>query len=327
MQNPISATRTIHNCVLFGIATFLFIASGMVSAQPTQTYSQAVAAHPDWVQVPGELIRPDCIHQIPAGAVVNISDDSRVGDDVILNGEVIAHYEACPEEPIMTRQPGGFVPGPTGNGWVEDSDWLLSLKKNDNIDWLQGEWAVPSAPKKNGATIFLFNGIEPKSGKWIMQPVLQYGPSAAGGGNYWTMASWLVGSKAYHSTLTPVHTGDVLVGTTEQTDNSGGKLAYFIDAYDSNSFADSNLTIHSKGIKWSWAFEGVLEAYNVTACSDFPASGKVKFHGTSLAHGFPSLDLYSPLKFNGELDNYSGGGGPSCGFSTSVAGGTAVLNF
>ena len=39
-------------------------------------------------------------------------------------------------------------------------------------------------------TIFLFNGIQNSTS--IYQPVLQWGPSAAGGGNFWTVASWYV---------------------------------------------------------------------------------------------------------------------------------------
>jgi len=318
------------NRALLGLTTLL-VASGMLNAQPKLTYSEAVASHPDWVQIPGELIRPDCIHQIPAGATVSISDDANAGDDIILKGQVIAHYEACSEEAIVTRQspsqPGGLVPS-VGNGWVEDTNWAPKLKKGDDIDWLQNQFVVPSAPKKNGAIVFLFNGIEPKSGKWIMQPVLQYGPSAAGGGNYWAMASWLVGTtKAYFSALTPVHAGDMMVGTMEQTDNSGGTLAYIVDAYDATSTAETALEFRSKGIKWGWAFQAVLEAYNVTTCNNFPASGQVKFYNTEMAHGFPSFDLYSPLNFHGEFDNYGGSGGPSCGFSTSVSGGAAVLQF
>lgn len=326
MKN-VACTQALYNRAFVGIATLLLGTTAMLSAQSTPSYNQLVAAHPGWVQVPGELIRPDCIHQIPAGASVSISDDSKAGEDIIQNGAVIAHYDACSEEPIVTRQRGGFEPGPVGNGWVEDSNWVLSLKKGDNIEWIQNEWVVPSAPKSTGATIFLFNGVEPKSGKWIMQPVLQYGSSYAGGGNYWTMASWLVGSSVYVSTLTPVHAGDLLVGTTDETNVASGKLTYLVDAWDSTSGADSNLTVHSKGIQWGWAFEGVLEAYNVTKCTEFPASGKTRFYNTTVAHGYPAFDQYGSLPFNGEFDNYFGGGGPSCGFSTSVSGGSATLKY
>ncbi len=319
-----ASTQALYQRALAGIATFLFVSTAMLTAQAGPSYSKLVAEHPGWVQVPGELIRPECIHQIPAGASVDISDDSKAGEDVIQNGEVIAHYETCPEAPVPTRH---VTPGPVGNGWVEDSNWLLSLKKKDNIEWIQGEWAVPKAPKSTGATIFLFNGLEPKAGTWIMQPVLQYGSSYAGGGNYWTMASWLVGSSVYVSSLTTVHAGDLLVGTTDETNVASGKLEYLIDAYDSTTGADSNLTIHSKGIQWNWAFEGVLEAYNLAKCANFPASGKTRFYNTTVAHGYPAFDQYSSLGFSGEFDDYFGGGGPSCSFSTSVSGGSATLNY
>ena len=329
MKDLISTTRTLRSRVLFGIATFLFITSGMLGAQEGQSYRQLTAAHPDWVQVPGELIRPDCVHQLPAGAIVSISDDPQAGDDVILNGEVIAHYNDCPEEAIPTRHLDGYDPGPIGNGWVEDAEWVPPLKKSDNIEWIQEYWVVPSAPKSNGALIFFFNGLSPTSGKWIIQPVLQYGVSYAGGGNYWAMASWMVGPKkknTYVSALTSVNTGDTLVGTIQQT-GAGSKLTYLIDAYDDSTAADSRLSVWSKGIKWAWAFSGVLEAYNVKSCSDFPASGSVDFLGGSIAHGYPSLDYYSSPGFNGVFDDYFGHGGPSCSFSVSVSGADATLNF
>ena len=53
--------------------------------------------------LPGQLIRPDCVHEIPNGARVEISKDGKVTGDVTMNGQVIAHYDACPEAPIPTR--------------------------------------------------------------------------------------------------------------------------------------------------------------------------------------------------------------------------------
>src|SRR5579871_6154826 len=64
--------------VLSSITLFLFVASGMLSAQQNQTYSQARLDHPDWVQVPGELIRPDCVHEIPSGATVEVGNDGQI---------------------------------------------------------------------------------------------------------------------------------------------------------------------------------------------------------------------------------------------------------
>jgi hypothetical protein len=138
--------------------------------------------HPGWVQIPGELIRPDCVHEIPNGARVEV-ENGQVTGDVTLNGARIAHYDACPEDAIITRPRGrtenlSNTPG-TGNGWVEASLWDVSLSSSDNIDYVAGIWTVPSYPSSNGALIYLFNGIVPSSDNWILQPVLQYGSNGA----------------------------------------------------------------------------------------------------------------------------------------------------
>lgn len=45
MKN-LSTTRNIHNRVLFGIASFLLMTSGMLNAQAGKTYRQLKAEHP-----------------------------------------------------------------------------------------------------------------------------------------------------------------------------------------------------------------------------------------------------------------------------------------
>ena len=103
MKN-LSITRNLHNRVL--AATFLFITSGIVSAQAGKTYSQLKAEHPGWAQAPGALVRPDCLHQVPNGAKVSESAHGRAGEDVTLNGQLIAHFDPCPENSISTRHLG-----------------------------------------------------------------------------------------------------------------------------------------------------------------------------------------------------------------------------
>ena len=60
-----------------------------------------------WVQIPGELIRPDCVHAVPKGAMVEVADDGHITGDVTLNGALIAHYDPCPEKPVITRPSAG----------------------------------------------------------------------------------------------------------------------------------------------------------------------------------------------------------------------------
>jgi hypothetical protein len=328
MKNVVSVTRTIHNCVLFGIASLVFITNGVLNAQAAQTSSKATMDHPGWVQIPGELIRPDCVHQIPSGAAVEI-ENGQITGDVTLNGVLIAHYDACPEDAVITR-PRGRTEGlnnplGTGNGWVEASQWDVPLGSSDNIDYMAGTWTVPSNPWKNGALIYLFNGIEPSSENWILQPVLQYGSNGAFGGNYWVIASWIVGPKnyAFYGATPKVDPGDSISGYTKMTGTSGSKLLWKVKATDTSTGANSWITAHTSGLHWTWAFAAVLEAYYVTSCSQFPASGQAVFTKSAVDHGFPSYSAISPQGWYAAYYSY---GGPSCGFSV-VPGKTSTLSF
>jgi hypothetical protein len=296
-------------------------------AQNATTTTDAVMEHPGWVQIPGQLMRPDCVHQVPNGARVEVGNSGQITGDVTLDGVLIAHYEACPEEAIVTRPRArteglGNSPG-TGNGWVEADQWNVPLNSNDDIDYMAGTWAVPSYPSENGALIYLFNGIEPSNGSWILQPVLQYGVSPAGGGNYWSIASWLVSSKqAFYSPLETVYPGNSIKGFIEMTGISGNTKYWEVEAKDATTGAYSILSAYVSGEHWTWAYAGVLEAYNVTSCSQFPANGREVFKGSVVDHGFPLYKPVSPQNWYGAIYSY---GGPSCHFAVVAA--SATLDF
>ncbi len=92
-------------------------------------------------------------------------------------------------KPLM---PGNVSRHPTlaaglGEGWIAYAGWT-----NDTghpVTLFSTMWKVPPAPKTNhNQVIFLFSGIQNSTN--IYQPVLQWGPSAAGGGPYWAVANW-----------------------------------------------------------------------------------------------------------------------------------------
>jgi hypothetical protein len=297
-----------------------FTVSGLSSysdAQAQSPASEAGADHPGWVQSPGQLIRPDCVHEIPKGAMVELTNDGQISGDVTLDGVLVAHYDPCSENAVITGPRGPIEnltsPPGTGNGWVEASALNVALSPSDNIDFMAGNWVVPSNPSVNGALLYLFNGIEPASGNWILQPVLQYGAGAAGGGNYWTIASWLVGAHiAFHSPLEKVHPGNSIFGYTVMTGASGSTRYWKVQARDTTTGASSWLTAHDSGNHWTWAFAAVLEAHNLRSCSEFPSNGHVAFKNSVAAHGFPAYKAIPSGAWFGALFSY---GGPSCGFS------------
>ena len=307
------------------------------SAQEQSSARQAALEHPGWVQVPGELIRPDCVHEIPKGATVEV-ENGHVTGDVTLNGTFIAHYDACPEEAVITRprhahteNTGGV---PCGNvscagGWVEASQWNPSLGSSDDIDLMWGVWTVPPVPTtaSDGGLIFLWNGIEDSSELWVLQPVLQYGETFyKTGGNYWAIASWFIeNTNVFYSGPEKVNPGDSIFGYTEIIGTSGSTLDWKVNATDLTTGAYSWIKVGTSGLHWTWAFGGVLEAYNITECSQFPSSGTEVFYDYGPYHGYPDFNAISPLGWYGK--QYDWVEGPNCGFKVSLSGDNTTLSF
>ncbi len=154
----------------------------------------------------------------------------------------------------------------TVNGWVEYADWTATQTPGT----LATTWHVPDVPAADvGQTIFYFPSYEPANGQAIVQPVLQYGVSAAGGGSYWAIASWWVGpgGSSRHSSLLPVQPGDTIRGTITATscDDSGG-CKFVIVTRDETLDNKRQLTV-VESAPYTWIQWGVLEVYRVTDCS------------------------------------------------------------
>ena len=345
--NPLSKTSLfqgeamkspINHRILTCAAALLFAASAIVNAQPNKGYDQVKAEHPGWTQIPGRLMRPDCVHQVPSGAQIEFGSDGQPTGNVKTKGKVIAHYDSCPEQSIDTRHldsQAGHSPNPSGygNGWVEASQWELSLGSQDNIAQLINYWYVPAPPAEDGALVFMFNGIEPSGTEGILQPVLQYGDNGNFGGDYYTFASWLVGSGyAFYSTPYVVSPGDYLFGNTAQDGVNGDGVSYYVSAGDTTMHQESVLTLTNAPLHWVWAFAGVLEAYNVTSCSQYPSPlgggpEETHFRQTRIGHNYPNTEDYKTQKFYGAEYDYFGSGGPQCNFSVSISGTTSLLTY
>jgi hypothetical protein len=151
------------------------------------------------------------------------------------------------------------------NGWVSYTGWQNS--SGQAISKLSTQWKVPPEPANRGAqTVFLFNGIQ--NATMIYQPVLQWGPSAAGGGQKWSVASWYADGQdghSFYSTLVDVAVGTVITGVMTLTKRDGKLMDY------SSEFTGLPKTLLkiSKVEELTWANE-TLEAYGITSREDFP---------------------------------------------------------
>jgi hypothetical protein len=137
--------------------------------------------------------------------------------------------------------------------------------------------------------IFLFNGIQNYGNNFgILQPVLQWGFSAAGGGPYWAIASWYVTSKgqAFHTPLVRVGIGDTLLGLMTLTGKSGSNFNYNCEF---KGLAGTTLPVQNIA-ELLWCNE-TLEAYTLTQCSDYPSTNHTAFQeiGIQTASDVPTL--------------------------------------
>jgi len=123
-------------------------------------------------------------------------------------------------------------------------------------------------------TLFLFTGMQDNYGLVrdasvtnIIQPVLQFGTSEAGGGTYWSMASWYVDSNgnAYYSALTNTMSGHTIQGNMARNNMN---RVWEIDTIDTNTNMGTTLNIATNTTE-PYAFV-TLEVYSVSSCGEYP---------------------------------------------------------
>ncbi len=230
----------------------------------------------DRVLTPAGWLPRDLVHEIGDGEALREIDG------------VVRRVDAASDRPI-DRSPDGALlavePLDLASGWVTFTYW-----KNQTgapLRRFSTSWRVPPAPSTRGRqTIFLFNGLQNSGPNYgILQPVLQWGRSYAGGGDYWSVASWYVTSRgqAFHTPLVRVAPGDLLVGEMVLVGEAGGKRSYTCEL---TNVPRTRLLLRNVA-ELDWSTES-LEAYGVKRCSDYPAAPAVPFVGIQLATDAPA---------------------------------------
>ncbi|KAJ7110684.1 hypothetical protein C8R44DRAFT_800453 [Mycena epipterygia] len=217
------------------------------------------------VLTPGGYRPNNTIHEVPVGGRI-----AHIGSDIhVLDASgVIIHVAS----PTSGEPAAAVVPRQEETGWVAYAFWLQS-DSSDPIASLSTSWTVPPVPTtEHGQTIFLFNSLEPSGGvSAILQPVLQYGPSGAGGGDFWAVASWyVVDGQTFFTSLVPVEVGQPLDGLVSLLGQNGSTYEY---SSQFTNIAGTNLAINTTQ-QFTFATE-TLEVYAVTESSDFPAGSTV----------------------------------------------------
>jgi hypothetical protein len=264
----------------------------------------------DYVIAPIGWVHPSCVHGVPSGARIDLNDD------VTLNGQLIAHYEQCKYPPVYSPGPFGSK-GPTSDGGGPGSTGAIEYAEqnatiSDPFDKIYGYMNVPSAPTVNGSTLYYWQGLQsgefspPPYGCGILQPVLQWGSSPAGGGNYWGMAAWWWGTSysggndypnGYYSTLqTGMAVGDALALEMIIYNFSGVPywLVYMIDTNNESLYTELGVPDECPYDNYLVAFEN--QGGNLTNCFQMPI--ETDFYHIQLFTGEPgniyAANLVSP---------------------------------
>jgi hypothetical protein len=288
-----------NNCFLAGLAILAVVVlfSFPASAQwarlnPARDF--ALAGRPanvptNYVITPFGYFHPSCARLLAEGD--RLLPDGRVEH---VNGMVDAIASVC-DYPHYTRT-GVLIPSnpeglrginlPTINGWLEyvsvTTPSLLCLECLSVYGKISARWVVPPAPNTyDGQTLFFFPGFEDINDVIsIVQPVMQYGVSAGGGGSFWAVQSWncCISGVTWFSPLLEISTGDIIQGTITSTCAPG---SYYCARWNviSKDVTTGQTTTLAKtpadGQVWNWAFGAVTEDYGVDECSEFPANSRL----------------------------------------------------
>ena len=234
--------------------------SGKIIQAPTE----------ELVFTPGGHRPKSYVHKVEAGHILRVSGSRLKKLDQ--SRKIVADFGAV--------APGlGQPPAPAG-GWVAYGYW------NNNtgipISLFKTTWTVPLAPAtQSGQLIYLFNGIQNSTN--ILQPVLQWGASPAGGGNYWAIANWYVGppgAQAFYSELVQVNPGDVLTGVMTLTGQAQNHFNY---RSEFQGIAGPTLPVENIE-QLAWCCE-TLESYGITAATDYPATQRTQLSSITIQTG------------------------------------------
>ena len=304
LKNGVAREKT--NCLLLSFAASVLALPGIATAAAAPLRPANVPA--SFVSTPGGWIDPSCIHQVPDGATV----DGEHGD-ITLNGTELEHYETCPQSGISIAHSGLGGPGTYG-GWVED---VYQYSPAGTVfGQVTAEMVVPNAPTQWGATVYYFDGLQSSvtSGCGIIQPVLQWGTSPAGGGDYWTVGAWWWShSGAMAPALSLVWPGDIIELNMGATRN--GITVQIIDAARS-LIKNATYVTSSGGIQcqWNWAFPAVMKVDTgspLTNCQQAPQN-VANIHGIQLLSG--TYPYFNFLTYVAQPEYPIGSNTLGCGF-------------
>ncbi len=305
MLHPLAAVGTLGLITsIFGCNEPTSVARQMATGNPSEALTKI---QDDYVATPAGWYHRSCVHQIEDGA--------RVGKGGLVRRKNGTTYQIpkCLYRRYPT-QPGTQPSSPADTGWIEWAD--IFQPPGSWFQQLNASWTVPTVPLApySSEVYFSFPGLE--SNTFIIQPVIQFGVSGAGGGNFWGTASWHCdsGSNCIHSSLIHVAAGDAMYGTVAASNCANGNCVWTITAQDVTTGQRSILTVTDTQ-DYRVAVGGAVEVRGgggrgISSCDQYPING-VFYSGLSV------LDQNGTQQSPSWFGTIQSGTDPSCNFDTT----------
>jgi hypothetical protein len=302
------------------LIAFTMLVAGLAAAQA----HRPAAVPADYVLTPFGYFHPSCVNHLAEGDVVR--EDLKVIERK--NGATqplvcsYPRFEADGTKAFGDLKPvgdGKSQPPFIGHAWIE----YASIHDTNDYGLVYSAWTVPPAPASNdGQTLYFFNGLEDINDVVsIIQPVLGWNGN---GLSNWSIAAWncCPSGTANEATPVSVNSGDQIEGYNFPQCSAGTKTCASWDVValdDRNGSFSQLIGTPNEGQTFNWAFGGVMEIYNITQCSDYPASeasgigGQLGFHDQLVWN-----DKNVKITPAWTVSNISGGLTPQCNYGGSV---------
>jgi hypothetical protein len=254
----------------------------------------------DYVITPFGYFHPSCVMHLAKGDVVRQDENAiRHANGTSDNMPVCAyaHYKADGEKVTGDER---AVTGDklavkhnffNGSNVVEYAASVADIQTGSISDGPYGalfaKWKVPPAPSTDdGQTLHLYPGMSTYTDPVLstLQPTLSWNddfPSA------WGIASWncCPSGITLEAAPVPVNSGDTIVGQMFETCGAGCPTWDVVIGDETLGLSENNselLYTSSLGQTFNYAYAGVLEAYGIAQCSDYPPNHSITFYDLSL---------------------------------------------
>ncbi|QNI31311.1 hypothetical protein H7849_19790 [Alloacidobacterium dinghuense] len=256
-------------------------ASGAQEAASVNTHPIAGPNRPanvpdGYVITPFGYFHASCVRSLVKGERLMADGRLQHADGSIDEKAAVCSYPHYQRNGVSSA--GNTSTSPEINGWVENANFTTGTPSKTYGSLVSG-WIVPPQPAANdGQVLYFFPGFEdindPQTS--ILQPVLGWYQGQ------WTIASWncCLNGITTNSPAVSVSPGDLIYGSITSNCGAGSVLCsgwnvLSVDLSTGQSTILANTP--SDGQAFNWAFGGVLEAYSIVRCEDYPSDRRLTF--------------------------------------------------